>query len=291
MIFRALAALIFALVLTACTSRPVRQATPALWEVQGANGEQGWVFGTIHVLPDGLDWRTPALDSALARADRLVLEIDPDALEPAKARREFLRLGSTPGLPPLAARVRPDLRDALAQFVDEANVDLTQTALLEDWAAALSFAQAQAAAQGMSADRGVEAALIDCAAGRPVEALETVAGQFTLFDALPSSAQSVLLEAVIEEGLNPAGGKRLLNAWASGDVAALEVEARAGMLANPTLRQELLLKRNAAWTERIDGMLRSGQRAFIAVGAAHVAGPEGLPALLAAKGWKVRRVQ
>ncbi|MFD2579153.1 TraB/GumN family protein [Novosphingobium colocasiae] len=53
----------------------------------------------------------------------------------------------------------------------------------------------------------------------------------------------------------------------------------------------LFTGRNKAWTERIIAALKSGRKPFVAVGAAHMAGPEGLPAMLAARGYKVTRIE
>ena len=71
-----LLALAGALALAGCGA-PEREwpaPSPALWEVTGADGARGWLFGTIHALPDGVEWRTPALDEALTQAATLVVD-------------------------------------------------------------------------------------------------------------------------------------------------------------------------------------------------------------------------
>lgn len=49
------------------------EARPALWKVADADTTI-YLFGTIHLLPEGLEWRTPALNQAIARSDSLVME-------------------------------------------------------------------------------------------------------------------------------------------------------------------------------------------------------------------------
>ena len=74
-------------------------------------------------------------------------------------------------------------------------------------------------------------------------------------------------------------------------MAALERRADAGMMGDPELREALMDGRNRAWVERIAAAIAAGSKPFVAVGAAHMLGAQGLPALLAERGYTVTRIQ
>ena len=105
-------------------------------------------------------------------------------------------------------------------------------------------------------------------------------------------------ELLLEDGGQPSDEgeaaddpARGLELWLAGDMDGLEALGRAGMLGDPELREALLDARNHAWMNRIAPLVAEGRRPFVAVGAAHMLGAGGLPALLAARGYTVRRVQ
>lgn len=282
--------LILALALVGCHSAPEPQHRPALWQVTGSNGEAGYLFGTVHALPDGLAWKTAAIDKAITDSGTLVLEIIDPADETA-ARQAFVRLGTTPGQPLIEQRVDPAQRETLKAVMAKTRLQPAQFASLEDWAAALTLSFALEAKDGYDPDNGADRALLAAAGKRPVVGLETLEGQLGLFDTLPAREQRSLLNAIVSESAGDVSDKRLVKAWAEGDIATLDREAHAGMMANPRLREALLVSRNRNWAEQIAAMLKAGKRPFVAVGAAHVAGIDGLPEMLAAKGFVVRRVQ
>ena len=282
---RWLALVLAALWLTGCGK--TQQATPALWQVSGPGGQGAYLFGTIHALPDGVEWHSLAIDKALAGSDVLVVEIA--AMEPADL---FGKLATTKGLPPLSLRVDPDRRNALAHLLKTSGLKDNGFQDVETWAAALTLSRG--ASEGESRN-GVDRALLDAPQGkRPATVLELegLAAQLRMFDTLPEAEQRDLLESVIDEaGLARNSEQTLVDAWIAGDTAALARESARGILADVELRTVLFTSRNRAWAERVADLTEQGQRPFVAVGAAHMAGPEGLPALLAARGYTVSRIQ
>lgn len=290
---RALTAAVLAgcALLAACKETPkqTEPAAPALWEVTGADGQHAFLFGTIHSLPDGYEWRTDTLDNAFAASDRLVVEVDL-AKSGSSIAGIFARLAHTPGLPPVSRRLPKESAASLKEAMEKKGLTDRDFHNVESWAAALTLAQAYD--EGSSAN-GADLTLIKQAKGKRIVELEGVERQLRLFDALPEPEQRDLLAAIAAEALagENTDDKAAIDHWLSGDADALAQETTTGLLADPELREALLLARNRDWVVRLESELAKGGTVFVAVGAAHLVGPDGLAALLAARGYTVRRAQ
>lgn len=282
------AALAVLLALSGCSQPEPKAVSPALWEVTGPKGERGWLFGTIHALSEPVKWRSAKVDTALQGSDLLVLEIG-NADDPSAIAKVFDRLAHTPGQPPVDRRVPANMREPLAALMAKDGLKDRRFDDVETWAVAIALSQA--AASELDSTHGVDRAIMKAAAGKPVAELEGTENQLRIFDGLPEAEQRDLLTAVIQEANDEKVQDRLSNAWSEGDMAAIDTQTHTGILADPELRAALLVERNHAWAEKIAAMLASGHKPLVAVGAAHMAGPEGLPALLAARGYTVRRIQ
>lgn len=269
-----------------------RTARPALWEAEFSGGGRAYLFGAVHLLPPGIDWADGPVNAAIVRSDALLLEI---AAPPGTDNGEaFARLAMRPGRLPIERRLPPDLIDDWRRVMASANVAPGDLAHMDSWAAALAVARAANAEVGLSADAGVDAVLRRrfAEAGKPIMGLETAQGQLALFDALAPADQQAMLERSIDDFDRAAADYRaMLDDWAAGDGDGLLDRAARGILARPAVRQALLDGRNRAWAAELSDRLRSRRTIFVAVGAAHLAGPVGLPALLAARGATVRRLQ
>lgn len=278
------------LLVTACGEPPPAPPPgggPALWRVQ-RQGLDAWLFGTIHVLPKDVPWRTEKIRQALAGADRLVLE-SAEIQDQARTMALFERMGRSPGLPPLEDRLPADELPALRNIVDAPRARVLSS--YESWAAAMLLSAAAQQSLHVSPGDGVEPSLIETfkKAGKPISGLETVTRQFGAFDTLPETAQQRLLVETVHEAQNlPALYDRILKAWLRGDLVAIEQADLAGEQPDPVTEQAVLIARNRDWAQAMEHL--SG-RPFIAVGTAHLTGRDNLIALLEASGYKVTRLQ
>ena len=290
----AIIAPVLALLLAGCGEAPEQAeagavpANPLVYEIASTDGAvEGWMLGTIHALPDGTRWRTTAIARIIDTADVLVVEIGE-----LKGRDEgpsiYFSLAQSPGLPPLEARLPPELHPQLAAMLERGGMEPDDFTEQETWAAAIALARIDATGDPAN---GVDRAVIDAFDGRPVRELEGLRGQLSIFDRLPESAQAAMLAAVVRESeatrKDPA---RLQRAWLAGDAATIEQSTREGFLADPVLHEALLAGRNRRWAAQIGPLLKATPRPLIAVGTAHLVGPEGLAALLEAQGYRLRRL-
>jgi uncharacterized protein YbaP (TraB family) len=281
-----------ALALAGCAAQPPAGARPAMWRLADEDTTI-YLFGTFHLLPPGHDWRSPAIDSAIAASDELVLEVAA-AGDPTAAAGAMMRLGISPGLPPLAERVPPDRRPALAAMVADSGVPAAALDRMETWAAALMLAGVAFRRLGLSGEAGVEQGLAGAYKGarKPVTGLETVDEQFGFFDALPEEAQRAFLVAMLDDMADLRREfAEMLAAWTAGDVEAIAATFNDEMNLSPELREALLKRRNAKWAEWLAKRLDRPGTAFVAVGAGHLAGRDSVQRMLRAKGLKAKRVQ
>lgn len=292
MIARMLLALAGALALTGCGQQVPEgfegPPSPALWEVESPDGHIGWLFGTIHALPDGADWRTPEFEDALAGSSLLVVEVGNLADEALRADT-FRRLATARNMPPLSERIAASQREPLQELMDRGGLSPGHFHRMDTWAAALTLSQI-----GRSGDsgNGVDRALLSDYSPEQVLELEGAEAQLAIFDRLPEAEQRDLLGGIVNETQRASADPLLLSRlWFRGHMAALVRERDRGIMADPELREALLTGRNTVWTERIANLLATNRRPFVAVGAAHMPGPDGLVAMLRARDLTVTRIQ
>ncbi len=220
------------------------------------------------------------------------MELDMDDLDPAEVARVANRLGTTEDAG-LAALMGDAGWQRLQELSAAADIPIANYAAYEPWFAALAVEQLLMQREGFEAALGVEAHFVARAAadGKPIAGLETVAGQLGILDALPLATQrELLLELVAESDAFPGRIGRLLAAWRRGDTAGLEASLLEDLEQRPKLYDALVRRRNRAWLGEIEALLDDDDDYLVVVGTLHLVGDDGLPALLAARGFPVEQV-
>ncbi len=291
----------FLSILSACGSQSItvdKAGAPALWKVsldeQSEDSEAQnslYLFGTVHVLPKGAKWSTPALEKAIDSSDILVVETL-GLEDTANISKIFLEMAQDEPSPAIVSRLSGDDKIALEQLIDQQNLSKKILSSMETWAATLAIANSLTDEMGLERSLGVETIVSKRFKDKDIQGLETIASQFAVFDNLPEAQQRNMLKSVVNDaGNSEEAFLRLLNAWLDGDIENLLSDS--GMMALPQVRKGLLDDRNEKWAIELNKKMQQAdaKQYFIAVGAAHLVGEKGVPNLLKGQGYKVERIQ
>jgi len=276
---------------SAAEARTPQLAKPALWAVSDADTTI-YLFGTIHLLPSDLKWRTPRLDQAMTSSQELVVETIIDDKNPTKLMSAMASIGLAKGLPPIAERVPPVKRAALKAAIKKSGVPEPAYNAMKTWMAAFLLLSNQFRDLGLSG--GVEGVLRNdfIARNKPIGELESNLEQLSFFDRLPESAQRNLLEGALEEGTavkREFGG--MLDAWSRGDVNGIARTFDHDLSGSPEMRDSLIRQRNSNWSKWIERRMTQPGEVMVAVGAGHLAGRHSVLEMLRKDGYTIRRVE
>lgn len=261
-----------------------------LWSV-AKDGRTSYLYGTLHL--GRMEWLIPGpgVRRALRETDTIALEAD--VLDTDMQRQSAA----------VAAKVQRVLPQPL------------QDRLKAAWAAeclpaeGLAFGPPELQVitlmffmgrrEGLFPDYGSEVALstFGRSKGRPVISLETAQQQMeALVAKSDEEAQGLLRKSLadIEAGKGPALLAKTARVWETGNMdELLRYEQWCECMETPDerrLMKRVLDDRNPGLARGVDDLHMKGRKVFAGVGAMHMVGPNGLPALLAARGYEVKRL-
>jgi hypothetical protein len=265
------------------------EAHPALWTVHGKAGT-AYLLGSIHLLPPNVAWHTPQIDAAMNAADTFAFEIPLDDSTQAATNAFIAAHGTLPRGTTLTSLLAPAALKNYRAALAETHVAPQSLDDKRPWLASLVLQVALMMREHYSPDGGIDRQIAAFANGRgkPLRYFETVDQQLALF-APPDRDLEVKefaldLKSFRDEKVT-AGA--LVDAWANGDVRTIDRLMNSDLAKVPGAKKALLDDRNKAWVAQIEKWLAEPHTYFVTVGAAHLTGRDGVPALLRAKGYRV----
>jgi len=265
----------------------------SLWQVDGKQNHV-YLLGSIHLLRETDHPLPSAIDDAYDNADVLFMELDMDDADPIADQMLSTELGLIQDDKTLSDLLGPELYAQAEVQAVALQIPLKLLETSELWYAAINIEIMLLMRIGFSPIYGVEYYLLEMARkdNKEIFGFETMRQQLGFLDNLSAESQRELFMQSLAEGAEIDGMMdSIIDAWHNGDIASLEENLLRDMQQYPELNQVIVVDRNRSWAERIETLLTHEIDYLIVVGTLHLVGAEGVPDLLAKRGYKVTQLR
>lgn len=251
------------------------------WKLESPGGVASYLFGTIHTDDNRVAEISPGVIAAIKQVDSFVMEVaenrDPSVM--------MLKEGN------LASLLTEAEFEQVRELADFHVMHLGAAMRMKPWLLAVVFdlpkPQTPFAQDNLLMTKAEENL-------KEVIGIETAKAHFGVMDDFSLDEQMVMLRAVLKrtQAQKEADFERLMAAYLEGDsdkITALDEQITGGMLPKALwakMRDRLLDKRNVVMAERTIKVANE-KPVFVAVGASHLAGDNGLIAAFKKAGFKL----
>lgn len=270
---------------------------PPMWEVTAADGSKLYLVGTIHSLSAQQYPLSQKVGDAFSKSDALAVEILNVDLQDAWTETESSYKTELPEGDTLKAHLPDDVYTAISERMKSNGADIADYEKYYPWVLV------QEPYWGSKPDPNcnwyysfdrisqIEANI----EGKKKYSVETIEAKNAYYPEMPDDMINMLL---LSSCNNDTTMQPLIDAWVKGDIDTL-YEMAVSDAAVPDEYKDTwaeyieysITERNKIMTAKAEGYLSSDETVFMAVGSAHCGGEQGIPALLAEKGYTVTKIE
>jgi uncharacterized protein YbaP (TraB family) len=266
-------------------------AAPALWQVSDGDSKI-WLFGSFHLLPPDVQWRTKVFDRTLAEAERVYFETDVGADKQATILAEAMNKG----LNPLGTTLSSLLTEADAATLRTKTADLGLSVGMiqasRPWLATTMISTAVIVQMGYDPNSGVDISLQRELPPERQAYFETAEEQLDFLSGAPQEEQvGMLMDTLDKIDELPGQLDDMVTAWADGTPDVMADAFFADLAGYEAFAQRLIFDRNRNWVAKIETLLADNEQDLIVVGAGHLMGDGSVVDLLEKAGYRVKRLQ
>lgn len=276
--------------LFATTAASAAEPQNILWSMKGKTNTV-YLLGSVHFLKP-TEQLPAAVDAAYADAERLLMEIDMDDLDPLHVQQLTLELGMLPNGETLETQLGAATFAKVSEQARAIGVDPAMLNRLRPWLAALTLVQLQFVKMGLDPNSGVEQRFVTRAAAdrKEIKGLETLREQLAMMAGLPLAQQREFLLYSVEDSERATREiDSLIAAWRAGNTTELAQLMTEGFEKYPDLYRPMTVDRNRKWIAPLEDLLDDRDDYLVIVGALHLVGKDSVIELLEKRGHKVTR--
>ena len=289
----ALALVLWSGLAAASDLHPIRHAEGRLWRIERGGAPPSHIIGTIHIADPRVRDLPGPIREAFENSEQAAFEM---RMTPEERAAMMARLCAPEKSRPLNELVDRETYRKLVALAARYGVPEKDVDQLHPFALSYLFSFSPEEHQRQAAgDLIFDLWLIQWAydLGMQVEGLETLEEHLGFIETVPLRDHATMLRELVEQlETQPDRFDRLVENYLDGDMTPVFEELEAEMEREPGARafkEALLDQRNHQMVERMMPLLERG-KAFVAVGAAHLPGDEGMLHLLEQRGYRITRV-
>jgi len=267
-----------------------------LWRVTGSKGVV-YLLGTIHVGKADFYPLPPIIEDSFKKADRLIEEVDlSEPAETARMRQWVTADGGYANGDTITNHLSEVTRSHLAAYVKKGGLPEPAVAQMRPWVLSMLLELLEMKRMGLDPSYGLDRHFLEEArqSHNPIGALEDAELQLKLFSSLSEEVQDrLLLSGLVDMETWADSLDRMTRAWQSGDTAVLQEVVTGSVRDFPELKPlmtKLFDERNTAMTAKIERFLQTTRSYFVAVGAGHLVGEQGILSQLRRKNFTVEQL-
>lgn len=265
----------------------------SMWQLEGRNNSI-YLLGSVHLLRADDHPLPSVMDEAYEEAETVIMELDMDDIDPIEAQSLLTELGLIHDDRSLADLMGAEAYAEAAALANSADIPLSMLVQSEPWLAAITVEQLMLSRIGFNPLYGIEHHFMEKAEAdeKEILGLETVGEQLRFLDGMSLEAQRDLLLQSLKESVDIRKiMDELVDAWRHGNIEFMQDNMLDEMKQYPELYQTIVVDRNRNWVAKVLELLDDEEDYLIVVGALHLIGEDGLPALLTREGLSVRQLR
>jgi len=260
-----------------------------LWKIQSKTATV-YILGSMHMAKPDIYPLPQKIEEIFAKSAVLALEADPAKAQDTALLRQMLAAAAYAKGGTLKEHLSGETFELARREIERLGLPMETFSRTKPWFLAMSIETLELQRLDYDPANGIDIYFAGKAAGeKQIVELESFDYQIRLLNGFSDREQELFLLYTLKEMATLQDEiEELMAAWRTGDTKSMERLVTRTLTESPELQPifaKLFFKRNREMTARIEQLLKGKQTVFVAVGAAHLVGKEGIIEQLRGKGF------